>query len=82
MDPYIKQLRDVRNTDVTSVGGKNASLGEMIATLGRSCGDNAWPGMLRMINRIKSRDHGAHLHCAVQSRCAKLIKSSSRAQRR
>ena len=30
----IRWLRDVRNTDVSSVGGKNASLGEMIATLG------------------------------------------------
>ena len=30
----IRWLRDVRNTDVSAVGGKNASLGEMIATLG------------------------------------------------
>ncbi|MBL0044250.1 MAG: phosphoenolpyruvate synthase [Flavobacteriales bacterium] len=34
MEPNIKWLRDVRNTDVASVGGKNASLGELIATLG------------------------------------------------
>ncbi len=34
MEPNIKWLRDVRNTDVTSVGGKNASLGELIAILG------------------------------------------------
>lgn len=39
MDPYIKQLRDVRNTEVPSVGGKNASLGEMIAT-----GQRDFPG--------------------------------------
>ena len=34
MSKSILWLRDVRNTDVASVGGKNASLGEMIATLG------------------------------------------------
>ena len=34
MEPNIKWLRDTRNTDVASVGGKNASLGELIATLG------------------------------------------------
>jgi len=34
MEPNIKWLRDVRNADVASVGGKNASLGELIATLG------------------------------------------------
>ena len=28
------RLRDVRNADVPSVGGKNASLGELIGTLG------------------------------------------------
>ncbi|MFZ1685961.1 MAG: phosphoenolpyruvate synthase [Flavobacteriales bacterium] len=36
MEPNIKWLRDVRNTDVASVGGKNASLGELIATLGNA----------------------------------------------
>ena len=34
MAKNILWLRDVRNTDVASVGGKNASLGEMIASLG------------------------------------------------
>jgi pyruvate,water dikinase len=34
MLPKIRWLRDVRNTDVPAVGGKNASLGEMISTLG------------------------------------------------
>jgi pyruvate,water dikinase len=34
MEPNIRWLRDVRNTDVPAVGGKNASLGEMISTLG------------------------------------------------
>jgi pyruvate,water dikinase len=33
MGPFITWLCDVRNTDVLTVGGKNASLGEMIATL-------------------------------------------------
>src|SRR5438445_10257405 len=31
---YIKYFEDVRLTDVNSVGGKNASLGEMITQLG------------------------------------------------
>ncbi len=34
MEQNIKWLSDVRNTDVAAVGGKNASLGEMIAMLG------------------------------------------------
>jgi pyruvate,water dikinase len=34
MESNIRWLRDVRNTDVPAVGGKNASLGELIATLG------------------------------------------------
>ena len=34
MEPNIQWLRDVRNTDVPAVGSKNASLGELIATLG------------------------------------------------
>ncbi len=33
MGPFITWLCDVRNTDVPDVGGKNASLGEMIAML-------------------------------------------------
>ena len=33
MSKNIKWYADVRNTDVSSVGGKNASLGELIATL-------------------------------------------------
>ncbi len=33
MNKYIKDLRDVRNSDVSEVGGKNASLGEMIGSL-------------------------------------------------
>ncbi|MBK7086205.1 MAG: phosphoenolpyruvate synthase [Flavobacteriales bacterium] len=33
MNTSIKWLRALRNTDVASVGGKNASLGEMIGTL-------------------------------------------------
>src|SRR5688500_11287871 len=34
---YIRTLEDVRRTDVSIVGGKNASLGEMIGTLAE-CG--------------------------------------------
>ena len=31
--PYVIALEKLRNTDVGSVGGKNASLGEMISQL-------------------------------------------------
>ena len=33
MTPFIHWLRDVRNSDVPLVGGKNASLGELMAHL-------------------------------------------------
>lgn len=33
MEPFIKKLSDVRLSDIASVGGKNASSGEMLATL-------------------------------------------------
>src|SRR3989338_7390269 len=33
MKPFIKQLKDVGIKDVSEVGGKNASLGEMIQNL-------------------------------------------------
>ena len=33
MKPYIKRFSDIRITDIDSVGGKNASLGEMISQL-------------------------------------------------
>ena len=33
MSAYVIPLENLRNTDVSSVGGKNASLGEMISQL-------------------------------------------------
>ena len=31
--PYIRWLKDLRMTDLAEVGGKNASLGEMLGSL-------------------------------------------------
>ena len=33
MQPYVKSFEELRKTDIESVGGKNASLGEMISNL-------------------------------------------------
>lgn len=33
MDAFVKKFTDIRLADVATVGGKNASLGEMIGTL-------------------------------------------------
>src|SRR5271155_6217723 len=35
MKPYIVPFEKLRNTDVELVGGKNASIGEMISTLSK-----------------------------------------------
>jgi pyruvate,water dikinase len=36
MGTYIKLLKDIKLSDLNSVGGKNASLGEMISGLSRT----------------------------------------------